>query len=340
MKKLFLSIIAGLTAVATYAQNSLLATLSHEGEISTYYGAVALRDAYNAASHGDIITLSSGTFLATNIEKAVTIRGAGMMPDTVNNILPTILSGDFTINIPDSIESSRLTMEGLYHNHTINISNLNNATFLKNRLAKVTYSTNGSRLRNLTFIHCFVTSGFYLPEESSASCINSYIHGATSRSGESSNFEFTNCVIINHDPLLIDIKTSMFVNCLVYSTYGYSDYDLIHGSCSAYNCVGRTKHGYALFSNIPNTTNTQLSGELSTLFKTYDGTYNDNETFELTDEAKTKYLGSDGTQVGIYGGNLPFSVTPTNPQITKCNVAAKSTADGKLSVDIQVSAAE
>ena len=95
-----------------------------------------------------------------------------------------------------------------------------------------------------------------------------------------------------------------------------------------------------MFTNIPNTTNMILTGALSTAFKTYTGTYNDNETFELTDAAKAQYKGSDGTEVGIYGGSLPFDPTPTNPQITKCNVASKSTADGKLSVDIEVSAAE
>ena len=66
----------------------------------------------------------------------------------------------------------------------------------------------------------------------------------------------------------------------------------------------------------------------------------DNETYELTETAKATYLGTDGTQVGIYGGMLPFDTTPSNPRITKCNVAAKSTADCKLSVDIEVKAAE
>ncbi len=59
--------------------------------------------------------------------------------------------------------------------------------------------------------------------------------------------------------------------------------------------------------------------------------------YQLTDDAK-KYLGSDGTEVGIYGGSLPFDPTPTNPQIVKFNVAPKTTADGKLSIDIEVNA--
>ncbi|MBQ8463977.1 MAG: hypothetical protein IJ544_07685 [Prevotella sp.] len=94
-----------------------------------------------------------------------------------------------------------------------------------------------------------------------------------------------------------------------------------------------------MFNNIPNTTNSLK--KYAEVFKTLTGTtYNDSETFELTDEASTTLLGIDGTQVGIYGGNMPFDSTPSNPQITKCNVAAKSTADGKLSVDITVNGAE
>ena len=42
----------------------------------------------------------------------------------------------------------------------------------------------------------------------------------------------------------------------------------------------------------------------------------------------------------MYGGVLPYNSTPSYPQITKMNVANKTTADGKLSVEIEVSAAE
>ena len=104
--------------------------------------------------------------------------------------------------------------------------------------------------------------------------------------------------------------------------------------------------GYSsLFVNMPdgNKTNKYVS-TLSSVFKSYNATNNgtyvsDAYDFELTDTAAKTYLGLDGTQVGIYGGNLPYDENPTIPQITKCNVAAKSTADGKLSVDIEVKAA-
>ena len=61
----------------------------------------------------------------------------------------------------------------------------------------------------------------------------------------------------------------------------------------------------------------------------------DTYTFEQTDEAASTYLGTDGTQVGIYGGDLPFDPTPSNPQITQFDVE-KNAANGKLTVKINV----
>ena len=125
------------------------------------------------------------------------------------------------------------------------------------------------------------------------------------------------------------------------STEVNSSFPKLDKTCAAYYCLCKDRNNNVCFADIANnSSNSYLSGELNTLFKTYTGNYTDEETFELTDEAKAKFLGSDGTEVGIHGGSLPFDPTPTNPQITKCNVASKSTADGKLSVDIEVSATE
>lgn len=327
-------------SMIVFAQSSMLATLSHNGEISTFYGAMALRDAHIAADHGDIITLSSGSFTATDITKAVTIRGAGMFVDTLANTLPTIITGNFNINIPDTVKQ-RLTMEGLYHNHNIAVRGiLKNALFLKNRFHVFTRYDSDTRLKNVTFIHCKVIESLGNSKESSISCINCYITDAYSESyTTTSNFEFSNCLIVQEDCFMNNITSSNYSNCIIYYKGQYTgSYDEIDSYCTAFNCVGKNLAGEDIFKNLPNTTNKKIE-ELNSLFRTYTGSYNDNETFELTDSAKTQYLGADGTEVGIYGGNLPFDPIPTNPQIKKCNVASKSTADGKLSVDIEVSVA-
>ena len=77
------------------------------------------------------------------------------------------------------------------------------------------------------------------------------------------------------------------------------------------------------------------------VFDTCDSrTYSDSETFELTAAAAQNYLGTDGKQVGIYGGNLPFDMRPSNPQITNAEVASKSDANGLLHINITVQGAE
>lgn len=342
MKKTLLSALVavlGFTTQAT-AQSSMIATLNHEGTISTFYGASALRDAHEAAASGDVITLSSGSFVSTDITKGITLRGAGMDIDTLTGAEPTIITGDFNINLADT-ETNRLTIEGIYHNHSISYKGtLTNAMFLKSRFYQISgYSS--STMKNASFIHCKIANNLELRINSSASCINCAIEDPVSYDPNTSNFEFQNCVIKLNDSGNSSIKSSSLKNCLIYINSNYNE--AINGSNTVYNCLGFNQNSYnPMFKEIPNSTNTYIS-DITTIFKTYTGQSMqklDGENFELTDEAKTKYLGTDGTEVGIHGGILPFDRTPSNPQITKCNVASKSTADGKLSVDIEVKAAE
>lgn len=341
-------------ATVSFAQGSLLATLSHEGQISAYYGASALGQALESADNGDVITLSSGQFNAANITKAVTLRGAGMSvsTDSLNSHEATIIQGGFNIQIADSL-TGRLTMEGLYCNGSMGLTgNLKNAQFLKCRFRGFWPDyNNGTKLTNVTFIHCRLSRHCMIPANSNAYFINCVINSLMS-TFSSSSVELDNCILKFNSTNWTDygmnnpnsLKNAYLKNSIV-AAYYYSSSSYIDGSCVAYNCIGLSQ--YDLFKNMAakNNTNTWLSNA-SILFKTYTSYNNtdeflaDSETFELTDDAKTKYLGTDGTQVGLYGGNLVYDENPTTPQITKCNVASKSTADGKLSVDIEVKAAE
>ena len=333
MKKFLFSFVALFCVTISFAQSSLLATLSHEGQISTFYGATALREAHSAATHGDIITLSSGTFVSVNITKAITLRGAGMAIDTVHNTLPTVISGNFNIDIADSV-SQRLTIEGVYSNHDITYNNVNNPVLLKCRFKIFSYGNYGiCKLKDAMFIHCRIASGIKLGDRCSASLINCIVNWPTSYSSSTSNYEYTNCVVFYPGY----VRSSSFINCVLLGSN--TNKCRVNSDCTAYNNISNHKDS---FNDIPNKTN-RIVENLELFFLTYKGGGFDNldsENFELTDAAKAKYLGSDGTQVGIYGGMLPYNTTPSSPQITKCKVASKSTADGKLSVDIEVKAAE
>ena len=342
MKKFFiLVLIQCLFAGSALAQSSMLATLSHEGEITVFYGADALKEAHTAAAHGDVITLSSGSFNAVDITKAITLRGAGVEANTSRNIYPTIITGDFRIAVGVNVEKN-LTIEGIFNNFTVTIEEgLDNATFIKDRFKTVKYRGDESSYKNNRFIHCKIVESL----------------SALDNSG-SNSLSFTNCYItelfnnkcstishnsiINQDQYLSSLEYCTFYNCIVIvstypQNYSYSATNNLYNSLTT-NIAPYYVNG--LYKYITSSSNHIIPG-IDDVFKTFkaDG-YNEEETFELLDEVKTKYLGTDSTQIGIHGGSYPYSSITTNPQITKCIVAPRSTADGKLSIDIEVKAGE
>lgn len=60
--------------------------------------------------------------------------------------------------------------------------------------------------------------------------------------------------------------------------------------------------------------------------------------FHLNNPAS--YLGTDGTQIGLFGGSKPFKQggLPENPHIRYKNIAPQTDNNGLLSIDIKVGA--
>ena len=175
MKKFIVSLVMLLStsAACVFAQSSLIATLSHNDTISVFYGIDALQKAYTQSVAGDAITLSSGNFYAPSIiSKNISIYGASMEQDSVNNIQPTLLLNDFAITAV-STESNRLTLESLWHGGKItcgvrgtsSTSPAKNAVgvqFVKCRLEEFysasnsSYASYNARLENFRFVQCKV----------------------------------------------------------------------------------------------------------------------------------------------------------------------------------------
>ena len=330
MKKLFLSLVALVMATMSYAQSNLVATLSHEGEISVFHGSNSLRDAMAAADHGDIITLASGRYNSVNITKAITLRGAGTeADDTSTGASRTEIVGDFNINIPST--EKHLTIDGIYHDGDISTYNtLNNPMLQKCRFKSIYDSSGHTTVYSLTCINCRITGVISLPRytNSSAKFINCVVTSPqSSDNGRNGSMEFTNCMILGS---VANIWQSYFQNCILNVS------DKLPNTNMATYCAGYTSDSAGSpFANLTTqATNKVLTQEqMNSLFKP-------DTNYELTDEAKAEYVGIDEKEMGIYGGNLPWDVYIPSPRITKCNVAAKTTADGKLSVDIEVKAAE
>lgn len=321
MKKFFVYLMAVVTmavcSVSAFAQNTLVATLTHGDEIRMFYGTNALQQACSAATHGDVINLSGGNFQSTKITKAVAVRGTG-----IHDANPTYIVNDFDVEIPANV-AEKLSFEGCRITNTMTIKGtLSNAYFLKNSLAGVSVFSSNGKKNNGMFVNCDVY-GMSLYGQSTAQIINSYVEHF-SNSGKLASF--VNCVI-NTNGYAHLYKCCQFVNCIMYGMSG----GYFPSTCSAMNCVDVSGYKNAL-NNISLKENCSYAG--------MDIFQESNVWNDLTDEAKAKYLGIDGTPVGKFGGMIPYNMTPSYPQITKMNVAAKTTADGKLSVEIGVSAAQ
>lgn len=325
MKKLLSFFLVLVCAMSSFAQTSMMATLNHEGTISTFYGVNALKQAHAAAVSGDVITLSSGTFLSTDITKAVTIRGAGMEVSKAYDIVnePTVLGGDFNIKIPAE-DTGRLTLEGIYHNGTLYFSEglVKNALFLKSRFKYIGW-TNPCKVQDLTVLNCRISERIGVGDGNSAQFLNSVV-----KYFKEGYMSFSHCVILSGS---FDYSGNEYKSCIISADSYFSS------SSSAYNNL-IISDGSGILNNIPNNTNLRVptSDERFAYLRGYD----DSKDYKLTDQNRDVLKATDGGEIGIYGGSLPYSAIPTNPQITKFNVASKTTADGKLSVDIEVKSGE
>lgn len=312
MKKNILLLLAiFLASVASYAQQAT-ATLNHNDIITTFYGIDALQQAWGKAKNGDVINLSSGYFYAPKISKPsgfiITVIGAGMASDTINNILPTRIEKQWSGDT-DTLILRNLDIYQLY-------STAKNINAEKCRIRDF-YS---SREVSYTLIGCIAE----VEVIRRLNAVNSVVTVTSYTSGLSESF-FDNCVIypttslerstINNS-IIIDVNTSEFA----FSTYNTTNNTLYvgaesypFGGCIAGNCW-------------------TITGDENTIFKT--------PMYQLNDEFKDKYIGNDGKEIGIYGGTCPFTVAPHIYQILKCDVAPKTTPDGKLSVHIEVMSAE
>lgn len=346
MKKILFAMAALLgCATVSFAQTSFIATLQHEGEFTHYYGAGALTSAYNAAATGDIITLSPGTFSTPGtINKGITLRGNG-----VEAAQKTFISGETTIASTD--ETMVTTVEGIKFNNRTNIQNNSTGSgqgtikLIKNTFNELhatiagSYSTDRGPV--VRFYNCNIYSYTYFNSNTHPDFLfyNCYVLNPwTNSSFSETTTTFVNCVI-NWTSSYVDSAHFLnFYNCIfnwTWNSYGGTNgYYLLPSTATCYNCLSINKS--TLFWNVVSGGNNKTVGSAAEVFATYTNSPNEGETFELTDTAKEAYIGTDGTQIGMQGGNYPYTTTVQYPIITKFKADAQTNKAGILNVDVEV----
>lgn len=351
MKKTLLLVLATMFATATFAQQQL-ATLDHNDTISVYYGPTALTSAYNAAADGDIITLSSGTFSSPGeINKAITIRGAGMYADTVAGTLPTTITGNINI-LKDGTPTSHVTLEGIKFDGEMlfggTVSNAyNNINYLYVSKCLINYFHGNAMYSCYKYLNNAFFTNCVIKRITVYNCYSGYNYSCRIQYSN-----FINCAILQMEG---DNTTGLFntlTNCVAHCGVGnagnftinssilydegganYSSSSLVNNSIGVNQSDGQNYFDTTITAG----QNLHNYNSLTDVFVDFDGTYHyGSTTFKLKNNVAATALGSDGTQVGIYGGDVPFDPSVRNSMIGKLNVARRTNAQGKLEVNVDI----
>lgn len=332
----------GLPKVA--AQDVPVATLQHDAETTVYTGADAFKEAMAASAHGDVITLSSGIFNSPVITKAVSIFGAGsqVKTDSVDKPL-TQLIGDIHIAL-DSLNgkpAEGLYLEGMLNDDALWVDKpLRNSSFLKCRFNNFNlYSSRDTTYAdvNLCYIAQCRIAGHLEPGSAQSLSVYNSVINCMGISTSTSSLSASNSIFIRITMYCNNLRLK---NC--YVAYGFNSDEFntttnggsttkLHSSCSVYNSASYYSY---IFDNCSvkdgnwNNIDNPFTESLAT-------NYSDTGLYELTEEAKSSYKGTDGQPIGIYGGEYPYSTIPSVPYLTERNIAKKS-ENGKLKISVKV----
>lgn len=305
------------------AQNQV-ATLQHEGNISMFFGQDALSNAYNSAENGDTITLSSGNFNGLDIRKAIMIHGAGCVEDTIANLMPTTITSDLHINF--SNDTIPLSFEGLLFTN-IRHSNSNNVRFIKCNINNFREYWAGSSINNLQLVNCIIKNYYF--KGFGATIVNSVVKLSRYEQTSVNNINnIYNSVILCNDD--IHLNNSSIYNSIIATGANNSVTNTMF-----YNSIGIQTSDSLLFDGQVNNTNMTVDN-YDDVFATFAGDVTYDNIYQLNSNIVNTFLGNDGTQVGIYGGIMPYNVRPTYQIIKTINVAGRTTGDDKLGVQIEL----
>lgn len=291
-------------ALTMTAQNDVFtAVLQHGNEARAFVGMNALVEAHEAAVDGDQISLSMGTFNSPTITKSVSIYGAGFEDDEATGTAVTALKGNLTIGARnDSVRDVRV--EGVYVNaniHTNTNSMVEGLTITKSFVnGNIHFYGQG---KNVEISHCVLTNSVRGENVIVASMQikNCYIGGNVSNFNVSSSIQADHCIICADYSGAI-----LYTNCVL--TNGFITSSAIAEGATVYNCLtnGQVPTSNRIVRNCYPVATSQMFADAD------NASYSPTRTFELKNPEE--WLGNDGTQVGILGGQ-GFVKAPGTPAV-------------------------
>lgn len=298
-------------------------------------------DAYNAANNGDTIYIPGGYYNFPNISKRLVFIGAGIYPDSTTYTGATIINNGFVFGAgSDSTEIIGLTINGnidFDYWATIlkvkilrcNVNNINlnasytakNYIFIKDCiLGECKGNTSNPLVNYLTLTNCIITNRV----------------GDITFGGLIQNNLFIRDQNVNTNSHITNTHNSIIQNNVFYNNNNPNIGNFGNNNQILNNIFSITPSTYGTNFASGNYTNVPQS---SILVNGPANTFSFNANYHL--QSPSVYLGTDNTQVGIYGGTIgPFKegAVPFNPHIYYKSVAPTTNSSGQLQIQFKVSA--
>lgn len=299
MKKILFSLMLLCCAIAGKSQSDVYtATLQHGDEVKVFHGTSALSQAVGAAEDGDAINLSAGNFSGVSINKAVNVYGAGFEKDEESGTGVTLITtGGLAVSCSD------VHLEGIRVNGNINFYAVSNVSITK-------CYWNGSDLYNpasvIEISKCVIIGSINCRSQNiqSLQVLNSVI-GAVRNVTIDSRVQVDHCMVYEDYGGALLYTNSLLVN-------GYVGSSAIAENSTVLNCV--------IISNIP--ANRVVENcyvvPLAEIFADGENyNYSPERTYEL--KQPEVWIGTDGTQCGLHGGD-GWSKVPATPVLKNMTV--------------------
>lgn len=336
MKKIILFSVFTVLIFNAYAQKVALHSSSGVQHFTGYTG---FSEAYSAAVSGDTIYLPGGGFQSPGtIDKQLLIFGAGHYPDSTLVTSKTIING----NIILSENADGFHIEGVDITGNFSTSNNHAVDYMKIKYCRIQGSIGitgdqSNPVMNMMLANSVIQGSVKLTNAQNAGIFNSLFNGEISDTDGNlfqNNIFFLNnrsstvyrYTIIGNNNV---IENNIFLRTQDREISGYSNIVKNNLSPKTSPFWGTTPIESGNYTDVA-VTEFFVNQEGNTFDYTHDYHLQSPET----------YLGTDGSQVGLFGGTHTYKegAVPSNPHFVIGNIAPQSDAEGKLTIEIKVTA--
>lgn len=309
-----------MTGISAFSQTEDTKVILQSGAATTIYDGTQISTAIGAAKKGDILYLSEGTYDSFTIDKEILVRGVGEN---------TWIEGDVTISIPNNATLTQAVLEGVNVSGTITITQPVTNLIIRN--TKVTDVKVNGALTNGLIDRCWITGTFNMNNNTNNTTVkNSKVAFISAGSLTYNTCKFLNCNIAHRAN---ETTAAVFTNCIIGGTWAWNcGHD--HGS-NGLKTMESSVFTNTLISTYDGSIGSSSSQTNCYFVEDYHGVC-DCGTLESRVDL-SEYLGTDGKEVGVYGGTTRFTLDPQVAKVTESTFTVDTDAK-KLTVKLKVAA--